>query len=837
MKKNHLNTKSTLTTLFYIPTVVAALLLLTYSCSSSKVDPATDFSHKSQFQYKSKKPVSMNLFMQAKRANLQTTTNNDFADMYGIYRDSTKAIRVVLPEDDYLLRYVDFSEFDKKPEEIAADTLKKQVDMKLSQVENLAEVVATAKAQYAAERNGNVKLDFVVTVPKELLSKKWRVLLSPSLIVADSVQAMPEMMIRGEEFYNKQVTDEENYQKFLNSLVEEKDYDQVMVDRKQIRKSLKNLQNFYWKNYNADWNRQVDYEKWKFERGDVNAFLSAKEIAYNEKKYHENARKALDRVARDYVDGKDTVGLFARYMAEFEAKTNKRKNINKSAEQVSEKEVPKKFRDLHQSGRTVNDVKNIAVTIEDSLRIASHSFFYDDIALNEMAILRKEIIRKEIVKYPMDEYTGLELDTVLLNTDGDFEYRYSKTYPVTDDVQKLQIAMSGKIDAVDLSGYTMADSDTLKYYVSTLSQLIDSTLAGREIQIFRNVFDEVSVRPKYRAGKANFDIDFEDNRAQVEIIKEAYNRNRYERGLIIDSVVLRASSSLEGTYDMNLDLSRKRSIGMKEFLTTYMPSEVDVENTFKALYIGEDWTSAIKEVENNPNIQNKEAIVEMLSNAVFLDEVEQQMKIKYPADYRIIYRDIYPTLRKIDIIFNMSRPYMGVADSTYIKVNPDYMAGITHLKNRDYRNALRSLLEHQDYNTALCYACMGQNARAYNLLKKLPVTANSEYLFAIVAYNVDRKEEAVQHLLNACNSDPNKAYRIPLDNEITQLVEEYDLTGQIHDILKAKEERDAEEARLKAEEAAGKKAQTVRERDEPYDPEEEDMRIGVSIDDDEVILE
>lgn len=825
-----MNKKTILTTLFYIPTVVAVFLLSAYSCSSHK--PATDFSHKSEFQYKSKKPISRDLFMQTKRANLQTSLNNDYAEMYGLYRDSTKHITVILPEDDYLLRYVDFSEFDKKPEEIAEDTLRKQTELKLSQVKNLAEVVTTDKAQFAAERNGTVDLDVVVTVPKELLSKKWRVLLKPTLLVNDSEQNMPYLVIKGDEFYNKQKLDEENYERFLNSLVEEKDYDQVLIDRKQIRKSLKDLQNFYWRSYNDDWNRQVDYEKWRFERGDQNAFLSAKEIAYNEKKYHENARKALNQIAKDYVDGKDTVGLFNKYMAEYDAKTKKRKNIDKSVDQLSDKEVPKKYQAIHQSGRTVNDVKNVAVTIDDSLRIASHSFLYDEIALNEMAILRKDIIYKEVVKFPLAQYSDLLLDTVLVNTAQDFEYHFSKSYPIDDTTNKLQIVMEGKVDAVDLSGYEMATSDTLTYYVSTLAQLIDSTLAGTERRIFRNVFDEIAVHPKYPAGKATFEIDFQDNRKEVEKITQAYNRNRFERGLIIDSVILRASASLEGDYDKNLDLSRKRSIGMKEFLKTAMPQDADVDRTFKALYIGEDWSGAIKGIEEHPNIQNKEEIIKMLSEAVFLDETEQRVKQRFPADYRIIYRDVYPALRKIDIVFNMSRPYMGVADSTYIQINDDYMQGLDYLSNRDYKRAFRLLMNYEDYNTALCYAAMGHNGRAYNLLRKLPQTADSEYLFAIVSYNVDRKEEAVQHLLTACNMDEQKAYRIPLDNEMSKLVKEYDLTNQIRGILKAKEDERADAARMKAEEEAEKAAQEQKEYDEF-----EDLKIGVNIDEDEVIVE
>lgn len=43
----------------------------------------------------------------------------------------------------------------------------------------LSEITVVAKSKQVAERNGKINLDFIVTVPGELISNKWQVQLTP----------------------------------------------------------------------------------------------------------------------------------------------------------------------------------------------------------------------------------------------------------------------------------------------------------------------------------------------------------------------------------------------------------------------------------------------------------------------------------------------------------------------------------------------------------------------------------------------------------------------------------------------------------------------------------
>jgi len=783
-----------------------------------------DFSHSSQFRKKGTALVRP-LFMSTERANLEFPNRYGFAKMYGIPTTTLERTKLTLPEDDYLLQFVVFPGFEE--DTLLADSIVNRYKY-LEAIPHLADVVAKSNVRFASIRNGHAKADFTITVPSTLLSSKWRVLLSPTLILGDTISSMKALLLTGEEFANKQELDDINYQNVLKTFADSSEYgSDIFLDQKKLGKDLNELYKGYSKSYNDERNRQVAYEQWKLEYENKVVSNASQCIATNEKKRQENNLKAMQRVTSDFVEGKDTTGLFAQYLDEYNAGvTFENEDANM---ELTVNDVPKQYRDIFESGRTLRDIENNVVTGQDSILFAKYRHRFDEIALNEAAIIRDEKIYNELVKYPKGEYKDLYLDTIMaVGPETNFEYRFSESYPVEPGMTQVRMAVSGKVEASDLSSYRMAGSDTLTYYFTDLSALLDTTLAYSEVKLFRSVYDEQSVMPKYRAAKYDLDIDYMDNAAQVDSILKAYNKNRYERGLIIDSVILKAYSSLEGDYTLNLDLSRKRSIGMKEYLKKVLPPDANVDETFKAKYEGEDWEGARREIENHPEIRFKKQILKLVDEAVFPDETERNIAKRFGVDYGIIYYDIYPRLRKIDVIFNMSRPYMGVADSVYKVVDNEYALALDYMKKKDYASALGLLAAKEDFNTALCHASLDQFDRAYDILKKLEPNTNVEYLLALSAYNVGYKEEAVQHLLNACNLDFKKVYRIPLDIEATNLMTEFELEDELRTILRENRAMGGEDSDMDDFDDMGSMPKT-------YNPDD-DEKVGSKIDDGEFII-
>lgn len=829
MKKYSFNEKTTLTAIFYIPAIIFVVLFTIVSCSSTKtVDGSdkeiVDFSHSSQFRKKGT-PLVKPLFMSSERADFEFPNKFGFAKMYGIPTTSLERSKLALPDEDYLLQFVVFPGFDE--DTLVDDSIALRYKY-LEAYPHLKDVVTKSNIRFASIRNGHAKADFNITLPPALLSPRWRVLLRPILILGDSVSNMRSLLITGEKFAQKQDLDEINYENVLKSFADSSEYDSnPFFDHKRLAKDLKGLSRNYTKSYNDEWKRQSSYEKWKTEYETKKALNASQQVAEIEKKRQENEIKASQRVLQEFGEGVDTTGLYAQYLDEYNVGLDP-EAIDLNPELTLD-EVPKQYRDIFESGRTFDDIERNSITDMDSLLFAKYRYRFDEIALNEAAIIRDPSLYKELVKYPKGEYKDLYLDTIMAaGPETEFQYRFSQSYPVTPGMAYVRMAVGGKVEADDLSSYRMPGSDTLTYFFTDLSALVDSTLAYSEVKLFRSVYDEQSVMPKYRAGKSELEIDYMDNKAQVDSILTAYNKNRYERGLIIDSVILKAYSSLEGDYTLNLELSKKRSVGMKEYLKKVLPPDANVNEVFKAKYEGEDWSGLRDEVEKHPDIRFKSQILNLIDNAVYPDETERKIAQKFGVDYGIIYYDIYPRLRKIDVIFNMSRPYMGVADSVYRVVNNEYSLALEHMKKKNYMEALGILAAKGDFNTALCYASLDQFGKAYDVLKTLEPNTNVEYLLAISAYNIDKKEEAVQHLLNACNLDFRKIYRIPLDIEATNLMNEFELEDELKTILKENRAMGLENQESEDEEEDDLNPKT-------YNPDD-DEKVGSKIDDGEFII-
>lgn len=173
------------------------LLTLTamYSCKSSSSVRDIKASRgetvtSSSFSYSSKVPgeaMVKPLFMQSKRANIELP----FQEKSKLGAGSA----TVSEEVTYI-----------NPEKIIDETQSNRPS-NLSDVQQLSEVVITAKSRFTPERNGRVNVDFMLRVPRELLSDNWRITLSPILFHNDSIIPLKDVILKGSAFYAQQKQD------------------------------------------------------------------------------------------------------------------------------------------------------------------------------------------------------------------------------------------------------------------------------------------------------------------------------------------------------------------------------------------------------------------------------------------------------------------------------------------------------------------------------------------------------------------------------------------------------------------------------------------------------
>lgn len=103
------------------------------------------------------------------------------------------------------------------------------------------------------------------------------------------------------------------------------------------------------------------------------------------------------------------------------------------------------------------------------------------------------------------------------------------------------------------------------------------------------------------------------------------------------------------------------------------------------------------------------------------------------------------------------------------KPDTTYMRGVELLRKCKYAEALYVLNDYNDLNTAVAHLSLGHDERALEILTLLPQNAVVEYLSAIACSRLGRKEEGLEHYLEACRLDERMEHRGNLDPEITEL--------------------------------------------------------------------
>lgn len=714
------------------------------------------------------------------------------------------------------------------PEIITKTSPEENKEVNLNEVQQLNEVIITAKSRFTPEQNGRVNVDFVVRVPKELLSTNFRVTLTPKLLYNDSIVPLQTLLLKGLEFSTRQKQSYKEYEDYVNSIVSKSHYDSIFVDYNGVRQDIESQQKFYYEQYHKEWSRQSDFEEWKANKDKAEAIQEAAKVGFDRKQYHENVRKAREQAMKEVAKGKDTTGFFARYMKKVmkpadldkgilkvEQKNDYRldfyKEYSKKARERVIKDwingkdtmgayvrymkgfdknfktmvldgeditgIPERFKDIYKSGRGMDEIINQSFTEQDSIYIAQNRYKFEDIALNEMKDAMREEKRKELIIFPYER--GARLDT-MIQTDRDFVYYYKQDYSISPGMKSIRLVLNTQIDAIDRSRFVQPLSDTLAYFISSLSQLVDTSLITKKTTVHRDMYNTMVVYPKFPPGKFTFNPTYKDNKEQTDRVLDSYRTFTDEGKLIMDSIIIRVSTALDGDFDKNYELSMKRSKALKDYFVKSLGGSAAIEAVFKTRHSGEDWNTLARLITQRTDLVNKAEILDMLREAVYPDQTEENIRKTYPKDFVIINDSIYPLLSKADIIFNMTRPGMTEEVVVNKEIRPDYGKALDLLQDRKYWDALEILSNYPDYNTALCLICMGYNAKALELLESLPQTSNTEYLLAILSIRSHNDDQAVKHLLKACELDPSKVYRAPLDPEIAGLVRKYDLQKQLN---------------------------------------------------------
>ena len=424
--------------------------------------------------------------------------------------------------------------------------------------------------------------------------------------------------------------------------------------------------------------------------------------------------------------------------------------------------------------------------------------------INERRKNKREAMYAKYVKVPIVT-EGIRLDSVVVNTDGDFVYYYVQTINTRPKLRKVDVKLSGEIFESDKRIYTIPVTEPLTFYISSISAFVDNTEKYLTKVIERRATANTECRIDFEAGKSEIKMDYADNAYEINMISKTIASLLENKDFDLDSIIVRATASPEGTFTLNSSLAQKRSEAVSAYFSKYIEAYKDslrqeagfsmsfngeeqkivaaekpVDIRFTPRCIPENWDDldalVDKDVVMNPDQKSDYFSVRSESNP---DVREARMKNQ--AYYRYMKETLYPKLRTVKFNCYLHRKGM-IKDTVHTTVlDSTYMRGVQELRDMNYAEALALLIPYDDFNTAVAYVGMDRNVNAMRILSKLEKTAQVNYLMAILYSRSGDLNNAVQHYVTSCRQNPSYRFRGNLDPEISVLIKQYGLNSEEND--------------------------------------------------------
>ena len=385
------------------------------------------------------------------------------------------------------------------------------------------------------------------------------------------------------------------------------------------------------------------------------------------------------------------------------------------------------------------------------------------VRLNRRRKDRLEEVFRKCVKDPIDRL-GIRLDTVLRDPSGGLTYRYVQDLPATRDMRRLRMCFAGSVHSYGNTLYRFNAPDTLTWYVSSLTQMADTSAVYRKQTLARDVEASTLAFIEFEKGSWTIDTTLGNNADELERIRREFDSLAVSKRFTADSVIICASCSPDGSYMVNQNLSHKRAESIMEYFSSAIKNKVRMHTE----HIPENWDLLKEHIIQDSNVRNKDQVLDVFSER---DPDKREELLSKCSDFKYIREKLYPLLRRIDFTFRLHR---RIYDTISTEVVPDeaYKEGIRSLMDRDFKKAVGLLRPYADINTAIAYLCMDYNASALSVLGELERNSRTNYLTALVYSRLGDERKAMEYFRSAIAEDPRLRFRASLDPEMERLIEQ-----------------------------------------------------------------
>ena len=109
---------------------------------------------------------------------------------------------------------------------------------------NIKEISSNTYAIVDSSAN-MVDISFKIIIPKEMLSDKWALSLTPYIITEEENGKLNKVVIKGWQFAKEQEDDYKKYNEFVTSTIDTSKYEDQYIDRKQLEHDIEHMKQKY----------------------------------------------------------------------------------------------------------------------------------------------------------------------------------------------------------------------------------------------------------------------------------------------------------------------------------------------------------------------------------------------------------------------------------------------------------------------------------------------------------------------------------------------------------------------------------------------------------------
>lgn len=193
-----------------------------------------------------------------------------------------------------------------------------------------------------------------------------------------------------------------------------------------------------------------------------------------------------------------------------------------------------------------------------------------------------------------------------------------------------------------------------------------------EVEVVKMRSDQYEAHLDFPVNKFVILPEFMNNKKELTSIHGMFDKIQNDRNLTVTQISIEGFASPEGPLKFNEQLSQKRADALKTYLTT---NEKVPANLYKVTFGGENWDGLVKALEAS-SMKDKETFLNIIQKTT--DDVRRKkeiMSVGGGAPYRMMLKEIYPGLRKVNCKIDYSVVNFDVTQGrTIILTDPKYLS-------------------------------------------------------------------------------------------------------------------------------------------------------------------